>query len=248
LADARGGLVAVVIVKATFEFDSSLTLTESSVQDEVLYRDLSDPGTDSGDIRIPSDLADHKPATDVLIIRPPGPVSKTRLYGRDIRLALGPVNVHHKIGSNWPLGPARRDAKARRNFAGTYDKQWLEGRMPLLPEDFDYRYHLAAPADQTVPGYCRGDETMHLDNLFGEGRISLRLPGRALIVSGEVLGDYFARPAVLDTICVFADQPRLILVWRLTIPLRRKFEEVGDLVTYTVGLRTAQELFATGES
>ncbi|HAQ24498.1 MAG TPA: hypothetical protein DCQ80_00760 [Pseudomonas sp.] len=38
----------------------------------------------------------------------------------------------------------------RLQTAGTYDRQWLDARWPLLPRDFDFAYWNGAPEDQQI--------------------------------------------------------------------------------------------------
>ena len=49
------------------------------------------------------------------------------------------------------FGPVGRHWEPRVRYAGTYDDRWTEDRMPLLPKDFDDRFHNAAP-----PGLVEG--------------------------------------------------------------------------------------------
>src|SRR5262249_44792319 len=46
------------------------------------------------------------------------------------------------------FGPIARHWLPRAEFAGTYGEKWQTERLPLLPEDFDERFYLCAPADQ----------------------------------------------------------------------------------------------------
>lgn len=66
----------------------------------------------------------------------------------------------------------------RQQYAGTYDEAWLNGRHPLLPEDFDPRFWQCAHPDLIATPHLAGDETYQLDHLhprFREARG--RLPG-----------------------------------------------------------------------
>ncbi|UWE15550.1 DUF2169 domain-containing protein [Herbaspirillum huttiense] len=67
------------------------------------------------------------------------------------------------------LGIVGRAWQPRLRLAGTYDPQWLEGRHPGLPADFDFAYWNAAPADQQVIPHLDGDETITLSNLCPAG-------------------------------------------------------------------------------
>src|SRR5262245_5924898 len=64
----------------------------------------------------------------------------------------------------------------RKDLAGTYDGKWAALRKPLLPEDYDPRSLLCAPADQQAAGYLRGGEPVELVNLTPEGSTRFALP------------------------------------------------------------------------
>ncbi len=72
------------------------------------------------------------------------------------------------------LGIVGRAWQPRLRLAGTYDQQWLEGRHPGLPADFDFAYWNAAPADQQVIPHLDGDETITLSNLSPEAAATAR--------------------------------------------------------------------------
>lgn len=243
LFDARGAPLAVVVVKATYDVDRSLALHLADPQEPLLFADAFVNPALPGDIRLPSDLVDVKPATDVIVVRPSGELRQSRLFGKEVGIEIAGLRARKKVEDRWPFGPLRRDLDPRRAFAGTYDAKWIEERMPLLPEDFDLRFNLAAPQDQIVAGYCRGNEVLRVSDLYLPGTLDVRLPGRAVVVAGSLLGRHFTRLAVLDTILVWSDRARITLVWRLSLKLRQKIEEVADIYVYAPGLRCAMELF-----
>ena len=116
------------------------------------------------------------------------------------------------IAPGWP----QRMAKARR---ATYDARWLKETWPAPPRDFDWSYFNAAPEEQQLPGYLRGDETVRLENFQPDGKVlECRLPGlRPRWFIDEVIDgreQWREVPLVLDSLHVEADAPRLLLVWR----------------------------------
>lgn len=123
------------------------------------------------------------------------------------------------------FGPIAPDSPARMKKAGTYDKKWLKERWPWYPEDFDWSYFNAAPEDQQLPGYLRGDEELMFENLHPEHSIyKTRLPGmraRCMVVD-RVDGAERLRevPLVLDTLWVDMDAEKLVLVWRGNVEVR----------------------------
>jgi len=58
-----------------------------------------------------------------------------------------------------PIAPAWLP---RRAFAGTYNAAWQKTRAPYLPEDFDARFFLTAPADLIADGYLHGGEAVEI--------------------------------------------------------------------------------------
>ena len=60
------------------------------------------------------------------------------------------------------FGPIARHWEPRVRWAGTYDKRWQRTRKPLLPDDFDDRFHQCAPEDQQVDGGLIGGELVEL--------------------------------------------------------------------------------------
>ena len=129
-------------------------------------------------IRVPSDLVDFKPATDVLLVRPEGAFDQRHPVGSRVSIDVGPIRISGPFDERWSFGPLRRDERPRKAYAGTFDQNWIENRMPLLPEDFDTRFNQAAPPNQQVRGYLKGDEAVSIANLYSEVRlIRTSLPG-----------------------------------------------------------------------
>jgi len=49
------------------------------------------------------------------------------------------------------LGPIPPWWRARQQFTGTYDDEWLAKTHPRLPRDFDYRHYQSAPPNLILP-------------------------------------------------------------------------------------------------
>lgn len=115
------------------------------------------------------------------------------------------------------FGPIDRAWKLRADKMGTYDKKWLKERFPAFAADFDWTYFNAAPKDQQLDGFLRGDEEIELLNLHPEHELlKSRLPGlrvRALLREGEA-GNVREVPMNLDTLHVNADEGVVHLLWR----------------------------------
>lgn len=119
------------------------------------------------------------------------------------------------------LGFVSADWQPRAKLAGTYDAAWRNHRFPLLPTDFDRRFHNAASSGLVATGYLQGNEDVSIVGMVAEGRLAFRLPGlpppsvTVRLVSGTV-----HQPVMnLDTVIVDLDRRVLIMLWRASIPL-----------------------------
>ena len=108
----------------------------------------------------------------------------------------------------------------RAGYAGTYDLAWNKSRRPLLPLDFDRRFLNAAPADQIVTGYLRGNERVEISNASERGRLQFALPGNgAAPVLDVVLQDGTSQTLmpVLDTLIIDTDNHVVSMLWRASL-------------------------------
>ncbi len=74
------------------------------------------------------------------------------------------------------FGAIDRGWLPRRKLAGTYDKKWIENKSPLLPDDYDSRFTLCAPADQRSPVPLQGGERIGVLNMTPQGPLVFELP------------------------------------------------------------------------
>src|SRR5262245_48178676 len=83
LIDRAGRNVFAVVVKATFELGTDAALLLASEQDPVR---MADEFTDNaiGSLTVPSDLVDHKPGTDVIVLPPQGFPERNPYAGRQV--------------------------------------------------------------------------------------------------------------------------------------------------------------------
>ncbi len=153
----------------------------------------------------------------------------SRIYGREDRPAPAGFGA---LGAGW-------DQRAK--LVGTYDGDYVNTRWPWFPEDFDWGYFNAAPADQQIAGYLRGDEELAFSNLHPQHPVyRTRLPGLCarlfVTLRKPEQPDEFAEvPVRLDTLWADMTAEKLVLVWR------------GDLEILTPLMREVVELFATTE-
>lgn len=135
-------------------------------------------------------------------------------------------------GSYRPMsfGPIGRAWQPRPQLAGTYDQNWIDNVFPFLPADFDERYYQCAPEDQQID-YLRGGEEVALENLTPQGISSFRLPTIEMPVT-FYFKNYEEKEtnAVADTLILEPDLGRLMIVWRVSVPLKRNIFEVAQAV------------------
>ncbi|HMF98047.1 MAG TPA: DUF2169 domain-containing protein [Vicinamibacterales bacterium] len=112
------------------------------------------------------------------------------------------------------FGPIDRWWSPRREYAGTYDAQWLEKRFPLWAVDFDERFHQSAPSDQQVPGFLRGGETVELTNLTPSRSVRFALPRVHLGFATFFGRETRHHVGHLDAVIVEPDINRVMLVWQ----------------------------------
>ena len=112
------------------------------------------------------------------------------------------------------LAPVPGHWPQRRRYGGTYDAAWEQERLPLLPLDFDPRFHQQAPPDQQVPGFLHGGEPVLLEGMHPRGRLRFDLPRVSLVFETEF--DDLTRmkhEARLHTVLFEPDLPAVSLVW-----------------------------------
>ena len=140
-------------------------------------------------------------------IEQPGAPVRSR-GAHNVAQSLGPINP------SWP---------ERAQKVGTrYGSDWQERRAPFVSEDFDWTYHHAAPADQQLEGYLRGDETIAFENLHPDASsFSQQLPGvRVRAFARMTSGDFRAMRMELDTLFADLDKGQLTLSWRGHLAVR----------------------------
>jgi uncharacterized protein YjbI with pentapeptide repeats len=154
-------------------------------------------------------------------------------YGK---LLAGPNDNADPAG----FGPLAASWEPRSLLVGSYKGDWVKKRWPWFPEDFDWAYFNAAPPDQQISGYFRGDEELEFQNLHPQHAIyRSRLPGlRARCFVSEKADRSTKRyrevPLQLDTVWIDMDAEKLILVWRGQTEVKSaKLKEIDDLLVCT---------------
>lgn len=119
-----------------------------------------------------------------------------------------------------------RGWEPRSKYAGTYDDAWAKERMPLLPLDFDERFHNAASPDLIAADRLRGDEPVEIRGCTPEGHTAFRLPGLAPRGTVRIRHRFHELPLALDTLRIDADARRFHLLFRGALPVHGEIYRV----------------------
>lgn len=138
------------------------------------------------------------------------------------------------------FGPLDFTWPERASKTGTYDDEWLKTRFPGVAKDFDLAAFNAAPLDQRIEGYFRGDEAVRVEGMHPEHAIiSSRLPGittRVFVTQrssssggGDVLRELTMR---MDTLHLFPSLARGVAIHRGVLEVSE--DDAADLVNVLV--------------
>lgn len=131
----------------------------------------------------------------------------------------------------WAFSAIPANCPPRIQYAGTYDSAWEEQVAPFLPEDFDERFHQIAPPDQQMP-YPEGALPVVLENLMaGRPRVSFTTPNLQALRVMVLRTDYSVEEvhAPVDTLFFETEAGRFSAVWRASIALRRRLQEIDTV-------------------
>ncbi len=125
------------------------------------------------------------------------------------------------LSPNWPFRSKKLGKK--------YDQEWLDTRAPCFAVDMDWTHFNAAPPDQQLDGYLRGDEEIAFENLHpAQARFRARLPGQRVRVFVRDM-EQNAREIVmrLDTLFADLEDGSLYLTWRGVTPVKE--DDLSDV-------------------
>lgn len=146
------------------------------------------------------------------------------------------------------FGPIAGHWSPRVELAGTYDEEWEKTRQPLLPKDFDERYHQCAPQDQQVPGFLKGGELFELYNMTPNGILKFNLPRMSIGFTTRFDdGSSEEHRGSLHTVTVKPDYPRIVIVWHTHLACHHKVLKLNN-TTIRVKQRIAQSVNESAES
>jgi hypothetical protein len=129
------------------------------------------------------------------------------------------------------FGPIASAWSPRLQLAGTYDDRWEKSKKPLLPNDYDDRFALSAPADQRPKSPLRGGETVTLLNLTPEGALRFTLPAIRFTLQTRFGAKSENQVANLATVFVDTAASKLSLVWQSELRVGARLVEQLDATT-----------------
>ncbi len=108
------------------------------------------------------------------------------------------------------------DWQPRLACAGTYDKAWQEQRAPLLPRDFDPRFHRQAPGALALPRHLSPGEQVRIDGFTPEPVVYV-VPSETPRIIVRIAGRDRTVIPTLDQLVCIPDAACMTLTWRSTI-------------------------------
>lgn len=155
------------------------------------------------------------------------------------------VTDRHQLAEPAGFGPIPEGWSQRLKKFGKIDGRYMKDRWPWYPENLDWAFFNAAPEDQQIEGYLRGDEEISFNHLHPTiAQFKSQLPGLRprCIVNEQVRAHEELRevPLRLDTLWAEPDAEKLVLVWRGTSAVRtEKLLEINHLYVATESLTSA---------
>jgi hypothetical protein len=263
--DRDGREVVTLIVKGTFALGDRgrSQAVDAADQVDIAMADASAGEPGQSPTTIESDLAMHKPATDLVLIgfayAPRGGASNKFEVGFSVgrHVQLGELTCKDKAqrvplhdmeryeaSSGW-MGPQKgpfgfgyfpKNRPPRAGFAGTYDAKWTESRCPLLPVDFDDRFFQAAFPGLILPSPLRGDEPVAASGVTPDGQLRTTLPGEGVSARALLDGAEKSERPRLDTVVLDPEARRLVLVWRWMLAVPGSFSRVRGFLIDRVAI------------
>lgn len=117
----------------------------------------------------------------------------------------------------------------RFEYAGTYDAEWQAQKFPLLPDDFDERFHQAALPDQQA-GQLQGGETVVLKNLTESGAMQFSLPRVYLSLVTRFGKKKMEHRACLQSVVIEPDLAQVVLVWQSSLACHHLLDQLDVTV------------------
>jgi hypothetical protein len=124
----------------------------------------------------------------------------------------------------------------RKDLCGTMDDAWVQGRMPIMPADFDLRANNVAHPSLVFDDPLRAGESVLVRGMSSSGQLTFSLPALGVVLTGRFdgRGRVELRPPI-DTVLVQPGDGRLDVVMRGAFPLGRGKEVLREVRVETEG-------------
>jgi hypothetical protein len=116
------------------------------------------------------------------------------------------------------MGILCRDWQSRARFAGTYDKKWLDERMPLLPPDFDDRFNQCTPEDQWLRGPAAGTR-IAVSGMSPAGVIGFEIPRGTVRLEAHYRKKTVPADMTLESVLLDCERRQVELTWRHSVDI-----------------------------
>jgi len=129
------------------------------------------------------------------------------------------------------MGFVSPDWQPRLTYAGTYDKNWEQTRLPMLPTDFKREFFNAAHPRLKAQSFLLGSEQVHIINACPQGKLSFTMPGEKPEI--EITFQYEEPKPLdvkLDTVFINTDDMKLTLLWRATQGVFNRIYDMEKIV------------------
>jgi hypothetical protein len=126
------------------------------------------------------------------------------------------------------FGPLASYWSPRLELAGTYDARWAQTKKPLLPDDYDDRFTLCAPADQRLPQYLRGGELIELGHMTPQGVMRFSLPKVYLVFRTSIGRRREEHRSRLVSVVIEPGETRLMVTWQTSLEVASSDAEYLD--------------------
>jgi len=115
----------------------------------------------------------------------------------------------------------------RSKYAGTYDDSWRKTMNPLPPADLDPRFYSAAAPGLVSQQYLTGGERVLVQGATPQGCLQFSLPTHSPRVKVRRSPGEQELRLRLDTVVIEPDDARVMLVWRATLNVHGRIQEIG---------------------
>ena len=126
------------------------------------------------------------------------------------------LSLERPLPAPFGFGAVQPHWLSRSKHAGTYDDVWRKTRTPLLPEDFDDRFHQAAPCDQVMD--LKGGEIVKAINLNPEGEFEFRLPQLLIEARTRIGREEAVTRFRLISVLLNSYEKTVEMVWNTCVP------------------------------